>query len=93
MFNPWLALTFQASRLAWDAQGVITLRLMRLAGGGAAAQSEASGMITEKVAAFLEAQAVTTAAVLKGSSGAHTVKRVLNIYKKNVRANKRRLSI
>jgi hypothetical protein len=92
MWNPWLALTFQASRLTWDALGVVRLRLMKLAAGGPAAASEASSMITEKVAAFLEAQAVATAAVLEGSNGAHTVKNVLNIYEKNVQANKHRLS-
>jgi hypothetical protein len=92
MWNPWLAMTFQASRLTWDAQCVVRLRLMKLAAGGPAAASEASSMITEKVAAFLEAQAVATAAVLEGSNGAHTVKNVLNIYVKTVQANKDRLS-
>jgi hypothetical protein len=92
MWNAWLALTFQASRLTWDAQGVIGLRLMKLAGGGPAAASEASSMIIEKVAAFSEAQAAALASVLGGRNGAHAMMSVLNVYEKNVRANRRRLS-
>ena len=92
MWNAWLALTFQASRLTWDAHGVIGLRLMKLAGGGPAAASEASSMITEKVVAFLQAQAAAMASVLEGRNGAHAVTSVLNVYEKNVRANRRRLS-
>ena len=55
MLNPWLALSFQAARLGWEAQNVMALRLMRLAGGGTAGQSEAHLMVTEKVAALTEA--------------------------------------
>jgi hypothetical protein len=50
MLNPWLALTFQAARLTWEAQGAMALRLMKLADGGTAAQSKANGMSAEKVA-------------------------------------------
>ncbi len=92
MLDPWLALTFHAARLTWDAQGVMALRLMKLAGGGPAAQSEAGAMISEKVAAFFEAQAVAATAVLGGSSGARSATMVLNVYGRKVRANKRRLS-
>ena len=92
MLNPWLALTFQAARLTWEAQGVMALRLIKLARGGTAAQSEASAMITEKVTAFSEAQAVAALAVLTGSSGARSATMVLNVYGRKVRANRRRLS-
>jgi len=92
MFNPWLALTFQAARLTWEAQGVMALRMMKLAGGGCAAQSEASVMIPEKGATFSEAQVVANSAVLGGSNGARTAKNVLNVYKNKVRSNKRRLA-
>lgn len=92
MLNPWPALTFQAARLIWEAQGVMALRLIKLARGGTAAQSEASSMISEKIAAFSEAQAVAALAVLKGTSGARTATMVLNVYGRKVRANKQRLS-
>lgn len=90
--NPWLAVTFQAAQLTWDAQWVMGLRLMKLARGGTAAQSEASGMISEKLAAFSEAQAIAGRAVLSGSCGARTATMVLNVYGRKVRANQRRLS-
>ena len=92
MLNPWLALTFQAARLTWEAQSVMALRLMKLSAGGSAARSEASAMVTEKVAALSEALAVATTATLGGVNGAHAAKRVLAVYQSRVRSNKRRLS-
>ena len=44
--------------LALEAQSVIALRLMRIAAGGALARSETTRMVTEKVQALGEAQAV-----------------------------------
>jgi hypothetical protein len=89
MLNPWLAMTFQAARLTWEAQGVMALRLMKLAGGNAAAQSEANGMSAEKVAALADAQPVAAPALRAGRNGARTGNKVP---KKKVRANKRKLS-
>jgi hypothetical protein len=57
MWNPWFGLSVQGARLLWDAQTVIALRLMKLGLGGAKAQSEAQRMVSEKFAAFMEAQA------------------------------------
>jgi hypothetical protein len=97
MLNPWLALTFQAARLTWEAQGAMALRLMKLADGGTAAQSKANGMSAEKVAAPAEAQAVAAPAVAattvrKGRNGTPIGKKVSNTSKKKVRANERRPS-
>jgi hypothetical protein len=99
MFNPWLALTFQAARLTWEAQGVALL-MMRLTGGERANQSEAAVMISEKVTAPAEPRVVATPAGLGGSNGARTRKRTLNVQnnrersnkRKRVRSNKRKLS-
>ncbi len=88
MLNSWLALSFQATRLGWDAQNVMALRFIRLADGGASGQSEAYLMVTEKVAALAEA----TAVAIKGGKGNEVAKMVLNVYQKRVRRNKRRLS-
>ena len=88
MLNSWLALSFQAARLGWDAQNVMALRFIRLADGGASGQSEAYLMVTEKVAALAEA----TAVAIKGGKGNEVAKMVLNVYQKRVRRNKRRLS-
>jgi hypothetical protein len=98
MLNPWLALTFQAARMTWDAQSAMALRLMKLADGGTVAQSKANGMSAEKVAAPAEAQAVAAAAIVatkvlrKGRNGAPIGKKVSNASKKKVRANERRPS-
>ena len=51
MLGPWYAATL----LAWEAADVVGLRLVRLAGGGDAAFAEANLMISEKVAAGVEA--------------------------------------
>jgi hypothetical protein len=92
MLNPWLAFSFQAARLGWEAQNVMALRLMRLAGGGAAGQSEAHLMVAEKVAALTEAHTAGATAAIKGGNGRDVAEKVMNVYKKRVRGNKRRLS-
>ncbi len=78
--------------LGWEAQGVMALRFMRLAAGGAPGQAEASRMIAEKAVALGEAQAAAATAALRGSTGHHVAKKVLGVYKKRVRSNRRRLT-
>src|SRR5262245_5131295 len=56
----WLALSAANARLAFEAQQVIALRMMKLATGGAAAQAEMTRMFTEK--AFAGGEAATTLA-------------------------------
>ena len=84
MYGLWFALSADGARLGFEAQRVIGLRLLRMAGGGAAAQAEASRMVTEKTAAFAEA-AMTLA---MGGCPRKVVRR----YRVHVRANARRLS-
>jgi hypothetical protein len=69
-WNTWCALSLQAARLGWEAQIVIALRMMRLATQSAGSQTEARRMVTEKVAAFAEAQA---AAAAQQSRAARTI--------------------
>ena len=91
MFNSWFAFTFQAVQLGREAQSVIALRLMRLAGGGAAGVKEARLMVTDKMAALTEAQLAAAATVLTGDS--HKIPdKILQVFKKRIRANKKRLS-
>jgi len=75
--------------LGWEAQNVIALRLMRLA-AGRIGPTEAALMITKKIAAATEAHAVATTFVLEGGNGHTAAKKIINVYKKRVRANKRR---
>jgi hypothetical protein len=84
MFKNWMRLTFDTAMLGVETQRVIGLRLMKLSGGGPAAQAEALRMISEKPTALAEA-AMTLA---RGGSPETVVRR----YRSHVRSNKRRLS-
>jgi hypothetical protein len=90
MFNPWLTLSFRAVQMGIEAQSVVALRMLRFASGGA--RSEATRMVAEKVAAAAKAQAVAAAAAVSGRKPHIIAGKALNVYKKRVRANKRRLS-
>lgn len=88
----WWTLPLQGARLLLDAQHVVALRLMRLGRGGALAQSEARRMVSEKFAALLEAQARAAAAAALGQNSQRVAKKVLSVYRKRVRRNRRRLA-
>ena len=91
MFNAWFEVLFQTVQLGLEAQNVIALRMMRLAGGGPAGIAEARLMIDDKMAALGEAQLAAAATMLAGDS--HNVAaKVLRVFKKRVRANRTRLS-
>jgi hypothetical protein len=92
MFNPWFALTFKTMQLGLDAQSVIALRMMRLASGGAKTKAEMSRMMIEKASAVAEAQVAATAAVMAGRKDHVVAGKALNVVRKRVKANKRRLS-
>jgi len=92
VWNDWCALSFQTARLTWEAQGVIALRMMRLAAPGPRGQNESRRMVTEKVAALAEAQTAAVATALTGGGAPRAAKKALAVYKKRVRANRRRLS-
>jgi hypothetical protein len=92
MLNPWFSLVFKTVQLGLESQSVIALRMMRLAAGGAAAPAEARRMMTERVAAGIEAHAVAASSVASGHKNTVVAGKVLRVMKKRVRANKRRLS-
>ena len=70
--------------LAFEAQQAIWLRTVRLSLGGAAAEAEASRMVSEKVAA--------NAAAARSLMGGASADRVVKGYRRKVRANIKRLS-
>ena len=80
MHRSWINLMM----LAAESQQVIWLRTMRLAAGGAKAQSEARRMVQEKILAA----GVESGRMVLGASGDS----VVTSYRKKVRANARRLS-
>jgi hypothetical protein len=91
-WDAWCELSLQTARLGWEAQNVIALRLMRIAAQRPGSRTEARRMVTEKVAALAEAQSAAATAVIKGGKTHRVAKKVLGVYKKRVRANRRRLT-
>lgn len=84
---PW----FEAWRFAAESQQVIARRMMLFWQNDASAGREASRMVTEKMAAAVEAQAAAAAALMTGKSAATALKRAATPYKRRVRANRKRL--
>lgn len=90
MTNLWDA-NLRIAQMAWDANFVIAMRLMRLASGGPLAQREAQRMVAEKAIAIGEAQIAAAAKVMKGGGTAAAMKSASGVYRRRVRANRRRL--
>lgn len=88
--NPWLRLNLSMMQLGAEASGVIALRMMKLAGGGAAATAEAELMLSEKILATAEVQRNAWVAAFTGASHL-TPQRTVAHYRRKVRANRRRL--
>jgi hypothetical protein len=83
IFNAWLALSQTWLETGLAAQRVITLRMLRLAKGGAISQREARRMVEEKAHAALAA-----GRLLATGSDLH---KVAKHYRRAVRANEKRL--
>ena len=83
---------FRLAQVGLDANAVIVMRLMRLASGGALAQRETQRMLAEKGVAILEAQMAAAARMTMGAGVAEAAKSASNVYRRKVRANRRRLS-
>ena len=79
MYDP-----FAVTMLAFEAQKVVELRLVKLAWGGPAAQAEAQQMISEKISASIEAAG---SLMLGGSPNA-----VVARYREHVAENTKRLT-
>jgi hypothetical protein len=88
--DAWAAFSAQ-TRFVMDCQAVITLRVMRIAGGGEVGAREAVRMVTEKMETFAGAQMAAAAAIprfgLPGAAAAAERR-----YRRTVSSNKRRLS-
>jgi hypothetical protein len=76
MFTSWMMLAFEAN-------GVVALRMMKLARGDGNARREAELMITEKIQAAFEA----TASLMAGASPDE----IVNRYRQHVAGNAKRL--
>src|SRR5262249_36623456 len=91
-WNAWARLGMQVAITGFEAEGVMAVRFPPLAAGGGRAQSEARRMVTEKVMALGEAQSAATVAAIKGDKGPRVATKVLRVYKRRVRKNRRRLT-
>jgi hypothetical protein len=85
VMNAW----FEAARFGADVQNVIALRMLRLAGGGPLAATEARRMISEKVSALGETQVRMLSALASGQN--FDAAKAYAPYRRRVRANRRRL--
>ena len=77
--------------LAWDAQCVIGLRMMKIAAGGAVGYREAQRMVTEKLMSQMELQTRFAAALMLGNQQTYA-KTAVRHYRSKVGANRRRLT-
>jgi hypothetical protein len=55
MFSNWIRFSLSTARLGYEVQTVMALRVLKLARGGKAAETEARRMVAEKGVAFAEA--------------------------------------
>jgi hypothetical protein len=88
--NPWLRVGVDAWLLTIEASSVIALRMMKAAAGGAAAETEASRMVNEKIEVGLALQAKATTGGL-GTTAHGAASKVITHYRRKVKANRRRL--
>jgi len=84
--KPWM----EAAKFNLEIQSVVSMRLMKIAAGGAEAAAECVRMIQEKSTAVAAAQTTGSLALRKGIKGAP--KAAMVPVKKKVRANRKRLS-
>jgi hypothetical protein len=87
-FSGWL----ESVRFACEVQGVITMRLVRLAQGGAEAAAEADRMIAEKIDAFADAEVALLKALVHGEGFLVAAERAYAPVRHRVHANSCRLS-
>jgi hypothetical protein len=88
--NPWLRLGFSTWALGMEASQVIALRTLKILSGGTAGEAEARRMIDEKVQAGLDLQSTALTGGL-GLTAHGAAGKVLTLYRRKVRANRRRL--
>jgi hypothetical protein len=87
----WMALGWNSWMLGMESAWVIQMRLMKIAGGGAAGKAEATRMVSEKVAAHIDLAGKMVTGRM-GTGGTKTAEAIVKHYAGPVKANARRLS-
>jgi hypothetical protein len=86
-----IATAFDLGRLAMDSWMVVGLRLAKLSAGGPAAWFEAQRMVSEKLVAAAETQAVAALSLASGTAHGKIHRDTIRRYRRKVAANRRRL--
>ena len=86
--NAWI----ESVRFACEVQGVISMRLMFLAQGGPEAEVEARLMVSEKMAAFADAEMALASSLFAGENIMVAAERAYVPLRQCVAANSSRLS-
>ncbi len=86
-FNPW----FESVRFACEVQAVVSMRLMFLAQGGPEAEVEARLMVSEKMAAFADAEIALANSLFAGEGFMVAAERAYVPLRRCVAANSDRL--
>jgi len=87
----WMSIAMDGWMLGVESSTVIGLRMMTFAQGGPAAADEAQRMVSEKVQAAMELQALAFSGSLGTTPEGAAAKSIAH-YGKTVRANRRRLT-
>ena len=87
----WFGLWTDYLHLGFEAQTVVGLRLMKIASGGAAAEAETRLMVMEKSSAAADALK-EIALSLAARRGDRTPTKLVRLYRRRVRANRKRLT-
>lgn len=90
-FGLWLA-SIEATRLAFEAQAVVAMRLWGMAGVWSIRPTEPIRMFTEKPAVFVEAAAVASQAMITGRRPDQVARAAMRPLRRKTKANVRRLS-
>ncbi len=91
MFEMWKS-WMDAAQFGLEAHSVMTLRLMKIAGGGPAGAAECARMVSEKFVAAAAAQSAGAIALASGKSLEDAAALAMVPVRSWVRANHRRLS-
>jgi hypothetical protein len=89
--NSWTRLLFDTWSLGLETSAVIASRTMKLAAGGAPAETERRRMLAEKIEAALSLQVLALTGGL-GTTAQSAVRGSVRHYRRRVRANRRRLA-
>jgi hypothetical protein len=86
-WNSWI----DAAQFGFEAQGVIAMRLMRIASGGQDGAVECTRMVLEKIEAVTAAHTAGALALASGKSMEAATRLAMAPVKRRVRANHQRL--